>query len=802
MSKRKGSTRPRADQAVACATPTTTAEELRTEARGWFARGVSPIRLRSRDRAAVGTLPNSTIREHTLSRLVDGDNLGILTGQDNGHVVHIDVEWAEGSEVCRFVFEDLGLPAFGRGERVTGLLCRSEGAAHKSFGLPNSLDLKELPSQHSLTPLELRPDNNGLVRVPPSVRAGKDGEPDERIVWLRAPGDELPLVEAKELRRRCGLAAFLTFVVRLISEGARDWSHWHLAGALVRHGYDGAFADRCNELIAQLTDDEEAQNRKKGTRTEKTAAKGGKTTGIPKLLESLGFDKPTAKLLGQTLASWLSGDDGQAMQRWFEEFNRRYLVSMVSGRTVVAKFEWDYGLQRETLVFSKKEALVDYWADTSVWSDEAEKPVQVFPLWWHWPKRRKFERIVLDPSDRAEPDCFNLWRGLSCEAKPGDWSTIRYHLLEVLCGGNEGYFDWLVRWAARCVQQPEARAESAVVLIGKQGTGKGAFAALLGRRYFRQHWQHVSHQEHFVGRFNSTLLDCLFVHVDECVSPNNKQAVAQFKSLVTEAQIQLEPKGLEKFQAPNRLKLVLTSNDSKVIEVTADDRRYFALRVSEKHAKDPVYFGKLWAAIEGEEAEHFLHDLLQLDLSDFDFRNPPHTDELNRHKLLSREPVVRWWHAVLNSGELLLGLRADERMFVKSDDGEADFQQMQDMRASWPAYVHKRDLYAAHAAWARAYNKGQAELSSNLSKLLFELVPDGRLRSVRPSAPAGEERPRQYAVPPLEDCREAFLRALNIEPETWDWGEDLEEAAEPEPKPKPPENVVPLVKRRQRAHSY
>ena len=42
----------------------------------------------------------------------------------------------------------------------------------------------------------------------------------------------------------------------------------------------------------------------------------------------------------------------------------------------------------------------------------------------------------------------------------------------------------------------------------------------------------------------------------------------------------IEPKGIDSFQARNRLKILISSNEDWVVPVTSDERRFFVLEVS------------------------------------------------------------------------------------------------------------------------------------------------------------------------------------------------------------------------------
>src|SRR6185295_2301277 len=135
------------------------------------------------------------------------------------------------------------------------------------------------------------------------------------------------------------------------------------------------------------------------------------------------------------------------------------------------------------------------------------------------------------------------------------------------CGGNEQHYQWLLRWMAYCVQHPERQAETAVVLRGRKGTGKG-LAAKLMLRIFGRHTFHVSSQDHFLGRFNGHLMKTLFLFVDEGFWSGDKRNEGRLKALITEDNLAFEGKYQPTVMMPNRLKVMMASNEGWVVPAT------------------------------------------------------------------------------------------------------------------------------------------------------------------------------------------------------------------------------------------
>src|SRR4051812_542055 len=114
--------------------------------------------------------------------------------------------------------------------------------------------------------------------------------------------------------------------------------------------------------------------------------------------------------------------------------------------------------------------------------------------------------------------------------------------------------------------------------------------------------------------------------------------------------IMLEPKGINPFQVPNRLKIMMAANEDWVVPATKDERRFFVLDISDHRRGDFEYFDALAKAVQGEELAAFLDFMLKYDLGKFNVRKVPHTDALNEQKLLSLDTAEGFWYECLCEG--------------------------------------------------------------------------------------------------------------------------------------------------------
>jgi hypothetical protein len=335
--------------------------------------------------------------------------------------------------------------------------------------------------------------------------------------------------------------------------------------------------------------------------------------------------------------------------------NARYAVIRIAGKTRVVSFE-ESSVHPGSLVpmFSTITDFCAFHANEKVLIRLPDGTTKISGLgkWWiNHSERRQFDGIVYEPNKDDQADKLNLWTGFGCEPTEGDCDLYLAHLHENICGGSHDYSAYLIRWMAYAVQRPGRQGEVAVVLRGREGTGKGVFAREFGR-LFGSHFKHVVNAKHLVGHFNAHLQHCSVLYADEAFWAGDRSHESVLKALVTEETILVEPKGIDSYTVRNCIHLVMSSNSEWVVPASADARRYFVLDVSAAHMQDHRYFAALTRQMDNGGRAALLHYLLRFDISNFDVRLVPQTVALADQKTRSRRGVDRLVEIVAHSGIL------------------------------------------------------------------------------------------------------------------------------------------------------
>jgi len=336
---------------------------------------------------------------------------------------------------------------------------------------------------------------------------------------------------------------------------------------------------------------------------------------------------------------------------------RHAIIGNIGGKCRVIEEVEDDIMNRSRLTISSFEDLRNRYSHmmVEVGQDKEGKAVRI-PLGKYWlshPRRRQFDYMRFMPQG-DKPGVYNLWRGFSVEPKPGDCSLYLNHIRDNVCGGNEGYYDYYVKWMARAVQNPASQGEVAIVMRGGKGVGKSIVAKIFGS-LFGRHYLHVANPSHLVGNFNAHLRDVICLFADEAFFAGDKRHESVLKMLVTEDSIPIEQKGVDVETYPNYVHLMMAANDPHVIRASGDERRYFVLEVGDAAKQNKKFFGDMMRQMNNGGLEALLFFLQNVDLEGFQVRDVPQTDALQEQKLLSMSIDEEWWYRKLQNSRLLDG---------------------------------------------------------------------------------------------------------------------------------------------------
>ncbi len=393
------------------------------------------------------------------------------------------------------------------------------------------------------------------------------------------------------------------------------------------------------------------------------------------------------------------------------------------------------------------------------------EPKALGDIWLEHPRRRQYRGVDFAPAG-APPDVYNLWRGWGIEparplANPEDhkasFATFDGHLLDNVCGGDARLQQWIYGWFAHLYQRPTERLGTALVLRGRQGTGKTTIGEVFGRP-LATHFALVDDPRYLVGQFNAHLASTLLLQCDEGFWAGDKTAEGKLKGLVTSKTHFIERKGVDPVPVRNLIRLMVTSNNDWVVPAGMEERRFAVLDVGDGAMQDKAYFAKMWEELEQGGFEHLLAYLLAFDLDAVDLRTIPRTSALLEQKFASLDPVQAWWLDRLRDGTPTVP------------------------HQHWPNWVPAASLYGAYCAYAERLGVRRRQTDAQFGISLRRLLPEGcrRVKSwttvvdsegVPVRDQHGNDQQRRvwgYELPDLAEARRHFAGLLG---QPIDWGE-------------------------------
>ena len=434
------------------------------------------------------------------------------------------------------------------------------------------------------------------------------------------------------------------------------------------------------------------------------------------------------------------------------EMNKKHAVIQIGGKCSVLQEVTDPVFLRPDIALLSPQDLRNFYANKKIQDpDKPGKETTLAKYWFEHPDRREYAGLVFDPSKKAGPEYYNLWRGFAVEPKPGDWTLFKEFIYEIIADGKQSIGDWIIAWLARILQDPGGdRPGTAVVLRGGQGTGKGTFVNVFGQ-ILGKHFLQIAQAGQITGRFNHHLKDVVLAFVDEGFWAGDKQAEGAIKNLITEPFITVEQKGKDIIRVKNNVNLIMASNNDWVIPAGLDERRFFVLDISESHKQDTAYFKPIRSQMANGGLEAMFHDLLSMDISGVDLRTFEQTAGLFEQKLFSMDTVQKYWFERLSEGAMRpISLGTHRYSKYAPDD--------------WSGEINTVDQFNDYIAFAERlkdrYPLCEQQFGLSLSKMCSGITK----RRMRLD---GGCRAYFRIFPPLEQCRVEFCKLLKMDI-SWD----------------------------------
>ncbi len=437
-----------------------------------------------------------------------------------------------------------------------------------------------------------------------------------------------------------------------------------------------------------------------------------------------------------------------------EELNKKHAIMHTDQTSILT--EKINALGNHDFVFESRQSFKTLYENQLVFcSDDVWRSKG--DIWLKHPERRTYRGVTFNPTTTEHVgDRYNLWTGFKRNQKEGDCSLYWEHVERNICGGNKELHDYVRKWLAYIVQYPH-KLHTALVLCGSQGVGKNSFVDPIGE-LFGQHYTVLSSMHELVSNFNYHLKHAVFIHANEALWGGHKKDIGTVKAMITDATYLIEGKGKDRIMMPNFRHLVISSNEAWPVHIDPDDRRFVVIQVSDARKEDHLYFKAISTQLNDGGYEALLYDLLHEDLTDFDPRRLPASNNAFDIKMLSADSAERYIYEVLVEGGFSIGGGGDDKNNKKADTKRTD-------SPAWQGPIPKEDVYADYSNWCSKTGEGKTVNAAMFGRVLKKLIPSVEDTRCKPQ-PEAKSRIYCYEFPSLEDTRKEFCKSFKAKYET------------------------------------
>jgi hypothetical protein len=455
-------------------------------------------------------------------------NIAVKLGDPSAGLVDVDCDHPFAVKAAKALLPDTGR-IFGRTSKPSShYLYYAPGIRTTQF-----TDVKQADGSTQML-VEVR-STAGYTMFPPSLHPSGDAVAweVERDILQRTPE------EMYGDARSVALASLIA--IHYPGTGARHFCiGQYLPGFMLQAKVHEDHVRAIIKAAAELAGDHDWVDREKAIRaTIDKFKRGENVAGGPKLASEMG-ENVVAKM-----RAWLKMADLDAL----EDMNAKHFFVRMGTKSVIG---------RDTprgVVFQPVRELYPEYANRTVQvgtdKDGNATFGPLFETWLKSPNRRSYAEVVFAPPPLLASDTdYNLWRGFAIDPVEGDCSKFRAHLRDVICSGNDEHFVYLEKFCAFCVQQPGVPAGIAVVMRGRQGTGKGTVLQMFRRIFGHHHFTQLSRSEELV-KWNALVSGKVVVFADEAFFAGDKENIGALKRIITEPTITIARKHIDSTEEAN-----------------------------------------------------------------------------------------------------------------------------------------------------------------------------------------------------------------------------------------------------------
>lgn len=233
----------------------------------------------------------------------------------------------------------------------------------------------------------------------------------------------------------------------------------------------------------------------------------------------------------------------------------------------------------------------------------------------------KVEKSVFRPDrpvlERFGENSINVYVPEKVQQVQGDVQPFLTHIEKLFATERDRKI--ILYWFAAAVQYPHKKLRWAPVIQGVEGNGKSFLGEVLAYIIGAKH-THRPNAEDISNKFNDYIEKKLLIIVEEAHMQDRREMKDTLKPLITQSQVEVQPKGGSKRMTENWTRWIFFTNHRDAFPVDTRDRRYSIFFTNQQSREDLVrygldhrYFLNLWTWFNeggGKQAlAHYLHNV-------------------------------------------------------------------------------------------------------------------------------------------------------------------------------------------------
>jgi len=341
---------------------------------------------------------------------------------------------------------------------------------------------------------------------------------------------------------------------------------------------------------------------------------------------------------------------------------------------------------------------------------------------------RKFDKMDFLPEQNEFcGEVYNTWRPSDLKPAEGDPTIFLEHMDYMF--EDERERNLVLDYMAWCVQNSAQKPNFAMVIKGKQGTGKSFIGQVL-ERIFGPHNTGRPMNASIQSQFNGWARNVKLVVIEELMVKGRVDLMNHLKPMITDPLIEINEKYQPAQKITNNCVIVAFTNHDDALPIEDDDRRYMII-ISDAFPKGAKYYDRLFNWAEKENGDAIVWDwLLKRDIGKFNGkgRAPTSASKDEMREASRTDYDAKWLHLYQSNLPPFHGQYVTEQDLV---DALPEKMQMRGSRAharkflnnSVPAYNTKKQCHTNAGRvilWALPAGKDTRENTQSAQKVVKE----------------------------------------------------------------------------------